>query len=38
MWTGTLLMHDILKDSLQEPAGEVEVEKKKENEKERPAG
>jgi hypothetical protein len=34
MWTGTLLMHDILKDSLQEPAGEVEVEKKKEKEKE----
>jgi len=30
MWTGTLLMHDIIKDSLREPAGEVEVEKKKE--------
>jgi hypothetical protein len=29
MWTGTLLMHDIIKDTLQEPAGEVEVEKKK---------
>jgi hypothetical protein len=29
MWTGTLLMHDIIKDSLQEPAGEIEVERKK---------
>ena len=28
MWTGTLLMHDLIKDSLQEPAGEIEVEKK----------
>ena len=34
MWTGTLLMHDMIKDALQEPAGEVEVERKKKGKKE----